>query len=240
MVSLREATSLVQCATNEPALRLAPSGHGRNGESSRSYGIPSPHTGGRTRRKPLLLGSLLGSFLSLSARAGEAPRAPVGAMCLVYVLNAGGTGNISGFTVDEGGRLSPLPGSTRPLGRATSGAAQVSFDRSGDELAVTESGRHPRRVRSAGLGPALRGGGDRDTLRGVVLRCSPPVGPLQPAGERLKPGSDGAIPRSAGLTDEWDATPPLAPRARRASPPATRARPRTRLRLPSASLLARR
>jgi 6-phosphogluconolactonase (cycloisomerase 2 family) len=57
---------------------------------------------------------------------------------LVYVLNAGGTGNISGFRADERGRLTPLPGSTRPLGSASSGAAQVAFDRSGDELAVTE------------------------------------------------------------------------------------------------------
>ncbi len=57
---------------------------------------------------------------------------------LVYVLNAGGTGNVSGFTADERGRLTRLPGSTRPLGSGTSGAAQVAFDRSGDELAVTE------------------------------------------------------------------------------------------------------
>lgn len=57
---------------------------------------------------------------------------------LVYVLNAGGTGNITGFTVDERGRLTPLAGSTRPLSTESSGAAQVAFDRSGDELAVTE------------------------------------------------------------------------------------------------------
>jgi len=57
---------------------------------------------------------------------------------LVYVLNAGGTGNISGFTLDERGRLVPLPGSTRPLSTASSGAAQVAFDPPGDQLAVTE------------------------------------------------------------------------------------------------------
>jgi 6-phosphogluconolactonase (cycloisomerase 2 family) len=57
---------------------------------------------------------------------------------IVYVLNAGGTGNISGLRVDEQGSLTPLAGSTRRLSSATSGAAQVSFDASGEVLAVTE------------------------------------------------------------------------------------------------------
>jgi 6-phosphogluconolactonase len=57
---------------------------------------------------------------------------------LVYVLNAGGTGNISGFTLDERGRLTPLPDSIRPLGGTAPGPAQVAFDPSGNELAVTE------------------------------------------------------------------------------------------------------
>ena len=56
----------------------------------------------------------------------------------VYVLNAGGAGNISALRVDHRGRLTPLGGSTRPLGSATAGGAQVSFDASGDVLAVTE------------------------------------------------------------------------------------------------------
>lgn len=82
-----------------------------------------------------------GSRLTLASIAPSGGLLPVSVTehdGLVYVLNAGGTGNISGFTVDERGRLAPLPGSTRPLGGATSGAAQVAFDRSGDELAVTE------------------------------------------------------------------------------------------------------
>src|ERR1041385_7373125 len=33
---------------------------------------------------------------------------------LLYVLNAGGSGNISGFSVDPSGQLSPLAGSTPP------------------------------------------------------------------------------------------------------------------------------
>jgi 6-phosphogluconolactonase (cycloisomerase 2 family) len=55
----------------------------------------------------------------------------------VYALNAGGTGNISGFTVHDG-RLNPLPGSTRALSGDATSPAQVSFSPNGRELVVTE------------------------------------------------------------------------------------------------------
>lgn len=57
---------------------------------------------------------------------------------LVYVLNAGGTGNISGFKLNENDRLTPLSSSTRPLSSSMAGAAQVSFVRNGNVLAITE------------------------------------------------------------------------------------------------------
>jgi 6-phosphogluconolactonase len=57
---------------------------------------------------------------------------------LLYVLNSGGAGNISGFTVSRGGELSPLAGSTRPLSGSGVGPAQVSFDPDGELLVVTE------------------------------------------------------------------------------------------------------
>jgi 6-phosphogluconolactonase (cycloisomerase 2 family) len=60
----------------------------------------------------------------------------------VYVLNAGGTPNISGFTIDGAtNRLVPLAGSTRNLpGGTTAAPAQVSFTPDGDALIVTEKG----------------------------------------------------------------------------------------------------
>ena len=60
----------------------------------------------------------------------------------VYVLNAGGTPNISGFVIDTAaGRLKPLPGSQRALGGGTaSAAAQVSFNGDGNILLVAEKG----------------------------------------------------------------------------------------------------
>ncbi len=57
---------------------------------------------------------------------------------LVYVLNAGGSGNISGFKLSSKGMLTPIAGSTRALSSNAAGAAQVSFSPSGDALVVTE------------------------------------------------------------------------------------------------------
>src|SRR3954467_341139 len=54
---------------------------------------------------------------------------------LVYVLNAGGGGNIGGFTRTKDG-LAPIAGSTRPL--AGSGPAQISFTPDGSQFVVTE------------------------------------------------------------------------------------------------------
>src|SRR4029450_5710014 len=58
---------------------------------------------------------------------------------LLYVLNEGGTPNITGFTVGGDGRLTPLAGSTRPLiGGVAADAAQIGFSSEGSPLGVTE------------------------------------------------------------------------------------------------------
>ena len=57
---------------------------------------------------------------------------------LLYVLNAGGAGNITGFTVGEEGALTPLPGSTRPLSGNATAPAQVEFTPDGEHLVVAE------------------------------------------------------------------------------------------------------
>lgn len=61
---------------------------------------------------------------------------------LVYVQNAGGTPNISGFVLDEFHRhLTPLPNSTVALpGGTAAGPGEVSFAAHGDLLVVTEKG----------------------------------------------------------------------------------------------------
>jgi len=58
---------------------------------------------------------------------------------LLYVLNEGGTPNITGFDFDEDGTLTPLPGSTRPLiGGVAADPAQIGFSHDGELLVVTE------------------------------------------------------------------------------------------------------
>ena len=56
---------------------------------------------------------------------------------LLYVVNAGGAGNISGLVVGRDS-LTPLAGSTQPLGAGSSGPAQVQFAPNGSSLVVTE------------------------------------------------------------------------------------------------------
>jgi 6-phosphogluconolactonase len=58
---------------------------------------------------------------------------------VLYVLNAGGTSNITGFSTDHDG-LTPIAGSTRLMGPGTSGPAEVSFSPDGGVLAITDKG----------------------------------------------------------------------------------------------------
>jgi len=59
---------------------------------------------------------------------------------LVYVLNAGGTGNIAGFRASDHGELTPITLSSRPLSSTSAGAVQIQFDPWGDALVVMEKG----------------------------------------------------------------------------------------------------
>ena len=59
---------------------------------------------------------------------------------LLYVLNAGADGNITGFRISGSGQLTSIPGSTQPLSGAGVGPAQVEFNPWGNVLIVTEKG----------------------------------------------------------------------------------------------------
>lgn len=56
---------------------------------------------------------------------------------IVYVLNAGGNGNIEGFHLNDG-KLSMIPDSVKPLSSNSAGPAEISFNPSGNVLVVTE------------------------------------------------------------------------------------------------------
>ncbi len=79
--------------------------------------------------------------LTLTSRASSGGALPVSVTehhGLVYVLDAGGAGNIAGLRLDEDGELTAIPGSVRPLSTPGAAGAQIGFDASGETLAVTE------------------------------------------------------------------------------------------------------
>ena len=81
------------------------------------------------------------SGLSLTSRVASGGARPISLTVhggVLYVLNSGGDGNISGFRVGTDGALSPIPGSTRALSGTNVGPAQVAFSPDGQQLVVTE------------------------------------------------------------------------------------------------------
>ncbi|MBA3885449.1 MAG: beta-propeller fold lactonase family protein [Acidobacteria bacterium] len=78
---------------------------------------------------------------------GQRPTSVTVSKGVVYVMNSGGfmcsgtegPPNITGFRLDGRGELTPIPGSTRPLsGAPLYGCNQVSFNKSGDVVIVTQ------------------------------------------------------------------------------------------------------
>jgi 6-phosphogluconolactonase len=57
---------------------------------------------------------------------------------LVYVVNAGGSGNIAGFQLSNKGKLSQIPGSIQPLSGGAVGPAEIAFNPDEKVLVVTE------------------------------------------------------------------------------------------------------
>jgi 6-phosphogluconolactonase len=81
------------------------------------------------------------SGLTLTDRVASGGDRPISVTAhgrLVYVLHAGATSNITGFTLSHDGELSPLAGSTRPLSTAAPDPAQLEFDPHGRQIVVTE------------------------------------------------------------------------------------------------------
>jgi 6-phosphogluconolactonase len=78
------------------------------------------------------------SRINTAASGGTLPISLTTHGDLLYVLNAGGTENITGFSIGATGALTALAGSSRPLSGTGVGPAQVGFDPSGRWLIVTE------------------------------------------------------------------------------------------------------
>src|SRR5207253_1137148 len=85
---------------------------------------------------------ILETGLTLVSRVASGGTRPISIATngtLVYVLNAGGAGNITGFKLDSAhGWLTMMPNSTRPLSSDATDPAQVAFSPNGNLLMVTE------------------------------------------------------------------------------------------------------
>ena len=78
------------------------------------------------------------ALVSRTASGGALPISLTVRGNVLYVLNAGGSGNISGFTVGTSGDLTPIAGATLPLSGSTVGPAEVQFSPDGSRLLVSE------------------------------------------------------------------------------------------------------
>jgi 6-phosphogluconolactonase len=85
---------------------------------------------------------ITGNGLNLKSTVSSGGLQPVSIAAyhdLVYVLNAGGNGSISGFRLMNNDKLVPISNSSRPLSvAATTGPAQISFVQDGRALVITE------------------------------------------------------------------------------------------------------
>lgn len=77
-------------------------------------------------------------YVDRIASGGTTPISISSSRGRVFVVNAGGTGNIAGFTFNGTGHLSPLPNSIKSLSTDASGPAQISFSPNGTVLVITE------------------------------------------------------------------------------------------------------
>ena len=88
------------------------------------------------------------SLVEVASSGGDMPISVTARRRTVYVLNAGGDGNIQGFHRSPSGMLTTIPGSNQPLSQAAPGPAQVGFSPNGRHLVVTEKGHQPDLLRT--------------------------------------------------------------------------------------------
>jgi 6-phosphogluconolactonase (cycloisomerase 2 family) len=92
-----------------------------------------------------------------AASRGSTPTSVAFHQGLLYVLNAGVPNNVSGFTVDREGEITPLAGSARPLSADSTAPAQVDFSDDGSAVIVTERATNRIDTFAVGAGGLLSG-----------------------------------------------------------------------------------
>lgn len=79
-------------------------------------------------------------LMEVAPSGGDMPISVTAHGASVYVLNAGGDGNIQGFHRSSTGILTHIAGSHEPLSQPAPGPAQIEFAPNGRHLVVTEKG----------------------------------------------------------------------------------------------------
>lgn len=78
-------------------------------------------------------------LVSTVSSGGSSPTAVAQSGDLLYVLNSGGNGNVTGFSVSRVGALTQIPNSTRSLSGTATSPTSLAFSPNGLFLAVAES-----------------------------------------------------------------------------------------------------
>ena len=100
---------------------------------------------------------------------GSSPTAVAQSGALLYVLNAGGNGNVSGFRITPTGHLIAIPHSTRNLSGPSTSPTSLAFSPNGQFLVVTENATN-----NVDVYHVLPNG----TLSDAVVNATPGAGPF--------------------------------------------------------------
>ena len=79
------------------------------------------------------------TLVDTEASGGSSPTALAISQDLLYVLNSGGNGNVSGFRISADGHLHPIKNSTSSLSGTATSPTSLAFSPNGRFLAVTET-----------------------------------------------------------------------------------------------------
>src|SRR5262249_40034905 len=116
----------------------------------------------------LVSGSSL-TLVDTRETGGSAPSAVAENGRLLYVLNSGGNGNITGFRITPNGRLHPIEHSTRNLSGPSTSPTSLAFSPNGQFLVVTENATD-----NVDVFRVLPNG----TLSGIAINATPGVQPF--------------------------------------------------------------